>query len=257
MIFYFTGTGNSLFFAKNLAVSLGEKLVSIPAEIKRGIKAGYALSENETLGFVFPVYAWGPPKMVLDFISELTVSGARSYVFSLCTCGDEEGHTTGVIQKALSRRGLTLDSAFAVQMPNNYIIGYDVDSSDVEDAKLRNADEQLISITDTIVSRQRGVFRTLPGSQPFFKTTIINPLFNRFAMSTSKFFATDACTGCGLCERICPAATIKVNEKPVWGKACTQCLGCLNRCPEGAIQYGRGTCNKGRYVHSVLKKRTN
>ena len=257
MIFYFSGTGNSLFFAQNLAVALGEKLLSIPAELKCGIPVGgYEISENETLGFVFPVYAWGPPKMVRDFISELTVTGAVPYVFSVCTCGDEEGKTTEVIKKALSRRSLTLSSSFAVRMPNNYIIGYDVDSPDVESTKLRNADEQLISITDTVVRRHRGVFRTLPGSQPSFKTAIINPLFNRFAMSTSRFYATDACTGCGLCERICPAATIKVSGKPVWGKSCTQCLGCLNRCPVGAIQYGPGTQNKGRYVHPVLKKKT-
>ena len=256
MIFYFSGTGNSLFFAQNLAAALEEKLLSIPAEFKCGIPAdGYKLSENETLGFVFPVYAWGPPKMVIDFISQLIVTGTAPYVFSLSTCGDEEGHTTDVIKKALSRRKLSLDSAFTVQMPNNYIIGYDVDSPDVENAKLRNADAHLISITDTIVRRQSGVFHTLPGTQPSFKTAIINPLFNRFAMSTSKFYATDACTGCGLCERICPAATIKVSGKPVWGKACTQCLGCLNRCPVGAIQYGPGTGNKERYVHPILRKK--
>jgi len=67
-------------------------------------------------------------------------------------------------------------------------------------------------------------------------------------------YATDDCTGCGLCGRICTAVSIKVGNKPVWGKACTQCLGCLSRCPVSAIQYGRGTIAKGRYVHPILKK---
>ena len=255
MIFYFTGTGNSLFFAQNLAIILGEKLVPIPGEMSHGIpEGGYELSDNETLGFVFPVYAWGPPGMVLDFISRLVITGSKPFVFSLCTCGDEEGHTTQVLKKALLHRSITLDSAFSVQMPNNYIIGYDVDSPEIMRSKLKNADEQLVSISKIISERQKGVFMLREGSFPALKSAVINPLFNRFAMSPAKFYATDDCTGCGLCERICPAGTITIQGKPVWGKACTQCLGCLNRCPTNAIQYGRATVSKGRYIHPVLKK---
>lgn len=254
MIFYFTGTGNSLFFAKNLAEKLGENLVSIPEVMKRGIpENGYLFPENETLGFIFPVYAWGPPKMVLDFISGLTVKGSAPYVFSLCTCGDEEGRTTDVLRKALHGRGLSLDSAFSVQMPNNYIIGYDVDSPDLVNAKFKNAEEKVVSIFEILSARQKQVFHLRPGKLPALKTAVVNPLFNRFAMSTGKFYATDACIRCGLCERICPVSSITVKEKPIWGKSCTQCLGCLNRCPVKAIQYGPGTLTKGRYIHPVLK----
>ena len=148
MIFYFTGTGNSLFFAKKLAEKLGENLLSIPEEMKHGLpEDGYPVMENETLGFVFPVYAWGPPKMVLEFISKLKMTGSKPFVFSLCTCGDEEGRTTDVLKKALLRRGFSLDSAFSVPMPNNYIIGYDVDSPDLVDAKYKNAEEQFVLIS--------------------------------------------------------------------------------------------------------------
>ena len=73
-----------MFFAQNLASGLGDKFAAVPDEMKRGIPdAGYELSENEVLGFVYPVYAWGPPKMVLDFISRLTIPGRKPYVFSL------------------------------------------------------------------------------------------------------------------------------------------------------------------------------
>lgn len=256
MIFYFTGTGNSLFAANQIAKAQGDQLLSIAKlmDLQQDMYH-YELEENELLGFVFPVYAWGPPRMVLDFIKKLKVSG-KPYVFSLCTCGDEEGHTTKIVRKALERRGLVLDSAFSLRMPNNYIIGFDVDLKDLESEKLKAAELLLSEINKTISRRQNNVNLTIPGTFPTLKSALVNPLFNTFALNTRHFHADDSCTHCGICEKICPVHTIRVtdHEKPVWGKACTQCLGCLHRCPAHAIQYGRGTGKKGRYHHPDLDR---
>ena len=32
-----------------------------------------------------------------------------------------------------------------------------------------------------------------------------------------------------------------------------KCNGCINRCPVSAIQYGKKTASRGRYVNPVLK----
>jgi len=253
MVFYFTGTGNSFHAAKVIAQAQGEQLVSISKEFDKGDTSfAYTLKEKELLGFVYPVYAWGPPKMVRDFIGRLNVTGAQPYAFSVCTCGDEEGNTTHVLQKELDQKGIKLNSAFTLQMPNNYILSFDVDPKELETKKLQNAEVKLDEINAVLTKRESGVFQLIQGKMPALKTGIVNPLFNRFAMSTKKFYATDQCTRCGLCEKICPAHTIKVNEKPVWGEACTQCLACINRCPACAIQYGEGTIHRSRYVHPDL-----
>lgn len=250
MIFYFSGTGNSLYVAKKISETQGERLVSVACEFDRKDTVfEYEFREKELLGFVFPVYAWGPPGIVIDFISKLRISGGKPYVFSVCTCGDDEGYATRLLQKALTKAGLPVDSAFTVIMPNNYIIGFDVDSKDVESEKLRKAEEKLQIINSVISNRQKGVFDLIPGRLPGLKTAIVNPLFNRFARNTKSFYATEECTGCGICEKVCPMHTITVKDKPVWGKACTQCLACIHRCPVHAIQYGKATVRKGRYVH--------
>lgn len=252
MIFYFTGTGNSLYAARKIADAQGERVVSIAAEMDRKKEHySYQFSENEVLGFVYPVYAWAPPKLVLDFIGKMEIKGAP-YIFSIATCGDEEGKTTSILSKALAARGAELNSAFSLVMPNNYIIGFDVDAKALEREKLSTAEKRLDEMNEIIRQRQNRMDFILPGKLPTLKTALVNPFFNHFAMNTRKFYADENCTGCGLCEKVCPVHTITVSGKPEWGKNCTQCLGCINRCPVKAIQYGKGTASKGRYYHPEL-----
>jgi len=253
MIFYFTGTGNSLHAAKTIADGQNEKLLSIPEEFdKEGNAFTYEFRDNELLGFVFPVYAWAPPKMVLDFVDKMRITGGKPFVFSICTCGGEEGNTTQLLQKALEAKGIMLDSAMAVKMPSNYVVGSDVDSKPAEWDLLREADVKLRWFNNVLTKRQSGVFRLIPGTMAALKTAVVNPLFNRYAINTKKFYATDTCNKCGICEKHCPVHSIKVKEKPEWGIACTQCLSCINRCPVQAIQYGKGTVKRGRYTHPDL-----
>jgi ferredoxin len=62
--------------------------------------------------------------------------------------------------------------------------------------------------------------------------------------------ADDTCTGCGVCERVCPARNVTLVEgRPVWQSRCEQCLGCLHWCPEDAIQFGGITRGRERYHH--------
>jgi ferredoxin len=255
MIFYFTGTGNSLYAADKIAGAQGDQLYSIAKLMDQKKETlHYNFGENELLGLVFPIYAWGPPKIVLNFIRKLHITG-NPYIFSLCTCGGEEGNTTKVIRKALAAKGLSLGSAFSLSMPNNYIVGnFDLEPKDSAAEKLNAAELMLAEINTTIGQRENNVYLTIPGKYAALKTSLANPMFNRFALNTGQFFADDACTRCGLCEKICPVHTISMADKPVWGKACTQCMACISRCPARAIQYGKGTAKKGRYCHPDLDR---
>ena len=67
MIFYFSGCGNSRHLAETLAEQMNDTLVFIP-DAARENHYDYSLAEGERLGFVFPIYAWAPPKLVLDFV---------------------------------------------------------------------------------------------------------------------------------------------------------------------------------------------
>ena len=251
MIFYFSGTGNSLYAARLIAEHNNDRIISISEEmLQEKDRYEYKLEEEESIGFVFPIYAWGPPRMVIDFISRLSVPDADDhYVYSLATCGENIGNTMKVLGKALHSRGMKLHSAFSVVMPNNYNLLGDVDSREVAERKLDLAEEQIRDISKVIEAKQTGVFRIRKGPVPFILTGVINPLFNQHALDASRFYATDACTACGLCQDICPTRNIHVEGKPAWGSNCTQCLACINHCPVRAIEYGKYTLKKGRYVN--------
>ncbi|MDK2936888.1 MAG: hypothetical protein PWP62_1896 [Eubacteriaceae bacterium] len=252
MIFYFSGTGNSLHAAKVLAEKTDDRLISIAKAIDEEMFE-FELEKNEGIGFVFPVYAWAPPEIVLNFISRLSFMGEISYAYVIVNCGGNEGRTTSILKKALEKKGITLNASYTLKMPSNYIIGYDVESDEEQTQKLRAADQQLTEIGEQIIRREKGVYHTIPGSMPGVKSKLAGTMFNKFARDTGKFYTNDNCNQCGLCVKICPVHTISLDQKPVWGKDCTMCLACINRCPKKAIQYGKNTQKRGRYIHPDLK----
>ena len=154
MIFYFTGTGNSLWVAKALSEALGETLISIADELhKKEVGLVYPVRPDEKILFVYPVHSWGPAVPVTRFISRLTLNGyAGQPVYSVSTCGDECGYTDRLIGKALGKRTVSLTAAYSVIMPNNYILlpGFDVDDKDVEERKLQDAPARVAEIIEAI-----------------------------------------------------------------------------------------------------------
>lgn len=248
MIFYFSGTGNSLYVAKDVARNSNEKIISISALVRENkARYEYTLDEDDVVGFVYPIYAWAPPKMVIEFIKKLNLKNYKeNYTFTIATCGANVGNTVKTIEKALEGKGIELNSAFSVAMPSNYIIMGNVESEEAQNKKLSSVEIELKDINEAISKRVKGMYDVEKGHLPWVTTAIINPLFNK-AINTKKFYVTDKCTGCGLCEKVCNSGTIKVDKKPVWGDKCLQCLACINLCPAKAIQYGKNTESKGRY----------
>ena len=125
MIFYFTGTGNSLFAAQKLADE-GEEIVSI-VEALRSKTFHYTLKEGEKLGFVFPVYFYTVSDPVLELVRNLTVENA-GFVYAVIPCGAGIGTAGGFLKSELKKRGLELQRVDALVVPDGALIFYDIDS---------------------------------------------------------------------------------------------------------------------------------
>jgi Formate hydrogenlyase subunit 6/NADH:ubiquinone oxidoreductase 23 kD subunit (chain I) len=257
MVFYFSGTGNSYWIAKQIGKAFNEQPISIVSELNQltDLYHQYSLKDDEKVFFVFPVHSWGPAVLVLQFIKKLQFENYIGQdVFSICVCGDNCGKTDVIMKESLARRNISLTQSFSIQMPNNYILmkGFGVDPPEIEEEKLAIAPILLGEILLNIKVKSK-VRIYVAGKHSFVKSRIVYPLFKLYALGRNSFFATDCCTSCGLCVKICPTKTISmIEKKPVWSNNCVQCCACINRCPEEAIQYGNITQSQGRYKHPDL-----
>lgn len=252
MIFYFSGTGNSLYAANSIAASQNDNLISV-AQCMKNNQYTFSLSEGEAVGFVIPVYFYGVPTIMIDFLQHLTIENYKpeTYTFLIYTCGGSIGNAKNRFKNILKKHSFHLDSGFTIVMPDNYIILFNLLKPEEKRTEiLKKAEPQIAKAIRHISKRDRNVYILEKGPIPRFMTFANYP-FYKYGRSTKPFHATENCTGCGLCERICPCQMIHLqNKRPIWdaGK-CTQCLACLHRCPEKAIQHGKKTYKRGRYVN--------
>ncbi len=255
MIFYFTGTGNSQWVADQLGSRLDQRVFSIATLLKNS-SFRYALAEQEAVIFVFPVHCWGPPSLVTAFIRNLSLEGYNGQpVYVVCTCGDDCGYSDRMVAQLLRQKGWELTGCWSVTMPNNYILlpGFDVDSAEETHGKLDRAVGSVERIGETIARGELFDGYTT-GRFTWVKSRVIWPWFVKFALGKNAFYATEACTHCGLCEKICPTGTIYMErDTPRWKPTCVQCLACIHRCPVRAIESGKTTLRKGRYHYPGLR----
>ena len=255
MIFYFSGCGNSRHVAETLAAGLNDTLIFIPEAAREG-RYEYTLAEGESLGFVFPIYAWAPPKLVLGFVQKLNIkvgpstgSGTLPYTYFACTCGDNCGLTEKVFRKVLEEKGWHLSACFSVQMPETYIgmPGFKLDTPENAKLKIDRADNLLIRNIPRLINKE-SFSEMVVGGLAWLKTYLVNPGFNRSATDDSKYLSTEVCIHCGKCVEACPLKNITLEEgRPKWNGNCTMCMSCYHHCPVNAIQYGKATVGKGQY----------
>lgn len=245
-LYWFSSTGNSLRIARDLADALGDTcLIPVPKAL-----ADKSPATGDTIGFVFPVYIFGMPKIMVEFVNQLEIP-KEAYVFAVATFGGMPGATLLQLRDILAGKGITLKAGFGITMPGNYTPLYGAPSNAAQQKMFAKASARIPEITALVKSRKAG---PVMASNWLVNLIFFKGMYKagmpRIGESDKKFYATTACNSCGLCQGVCPVHNIVIRDgRPVWQGHCEQCMACLQWCPKEAIQFGQKTVSRKRYRH--------
>ena len=242
-LFFMSGTGNSLSIAKRLAIELGGEITLTALQ---SIKEKTVI-DAKRVGVIIPVYFSALPELAQKAIRLLSFPNSV-YNFGITTCGGADGNTLFHLKTAMNAQGTQLHAGFTIIMPDNSIILptskktkkalYDrcgneirIIANDIK-ASVHNDNKIRLKIRFTIWG--------------YITRIVVLTLFN----VTNKW-ASEACIGCGLCEQICMAHNIVMeNRRPQFLDKCAQCFGCAHWCPTRALRYGLcRITDKTHYTH--------
>lgn len=249
MILYFSATGNSEFLAKSLGDELGDEVVDLFSYIKEG-RSGVFESDSPFV-LVCPTYSWRVPLFLSKYLLTCDFKGSRDF-YVVMDYGDSCGNAYYYIKEDLHKLDLNFKGLYGVKMPENYIMLFDIDSKEVNEKIIEEGSKKVGEIASFIRNKEAFPKKNV-GLTGKFQSGVINPIFFKFIAKDKKFYATDKCISCGLCEKVCVLNNISYEDgRPVWNGNCTHCSACISKCPVSAIEYGKKTQGKDPYLLSKI-----
>ena len=246
-IYCFTSTGNSLYTANAIADKIGGKV--LPMRGKLGRMGEQRLTspfvcEDDVIGFVFPCYFWGLPRMVEGFVSKMLITNKDAYVFAVLTCGGPVFGVLGLLKRLLKTKDIRLWYGEGIISVSNYLPEYKANDSEALREKI---DAQIHTIANAINNKEEKRVTALP---------FLNKLLYKFCPGENSdqcLSISSSCSGCATCQKVCPADNITIKAgKPVFQHKCEHCLACLHNCPARAIDWKDKTHGKERYRNAKV-----
>lgn len=238
VIFCYSGAGNCLDTARNIASVLGDTDIIM----MRSEPAVKDVREADRVGFVFPCFGGGAPTDVLQYAKTLQIR-PDAYTFAVSQSSSYAGTGLHALNKIIPLdywKAMTHQCSCIWLFPHNMMIPL---------VTPKMAQKRAEKIARRIASDVLAGEKT--DKKPPFNP--LNAAENKAwpkiaARKAANFQVSDACIGCGQCEKLCPRGNIRMeNGRPVIGTNCIQCLGCLQFCPKEAIHMGGVTEKRERY----------
>lgn len=225
MVFYFTGTGNSLYIAKQME----ETPISIPQTIHRKTQEYSA----DSIGIVAPVYGHEVPAMVKEFLKNAVFH--TDYFYMILTYGNRHGGAAELAKQLCDECGIAVNYINVIVMADNWLPGFDMNEQRKMDKRV---EENMAAILADLAER-KDMISEVTDTDRAAHQQFLDRMSQMPADAWQHLLrVTEDCIGCRICEKVCPSASIQVID----GKAvhapgnCQTCLACAHACPQKAIR---------------------
>jgi formate hydrogenlyase subunit 6/NADH:ubiquinone oxidoreductase subunit I/flavodoxin len=263
-VYYFSGTGNSLAVAKEIAKRVSGTLVAM-ASARNKKKT---ITDAVKIGLVFPAYMaqlYGIPLIVERFIRGLEDIGSM-YIFTVCTCGGYEDFNGLPTLRNLSRLvrslGGRVSAHYSIRLPMNTLdyshIPVPIDQD--QERMFKKCDDRVREICETVDRGGKSRYKTIKALLNWAMTPLYLLLrtvyykelrknakkprdcrlkfYELMQLTDKSIYVDENCTSCSTCAKVCPVGNILMVEgKPTWQHHCEICLACAEWCPNKAIHH--------------------
>lgn len=240
MIIYFSGTGNSLSVARDLAFYLNDDIIHIQ-NIRK-----IDTTQQRMIGIIYPCYYGDIPAIVKEALNENPFSSSQ-YIFGITVHGGDPGICLYTLQKMLKEKGSDLSYGEEILMPVNSRIMYRRVTTDI-DSRVKEARNSVYKIAQEIDDHKNNSRKIKKRLIPTIASIL--PVISIARKFLVKKVDPDRCIKCGTCEKVCSLNNISVKKDSVnIGDNCTDCLACVHWCPKSAIGFGNRKVKKEQQYH--------
>ena len=255
-LIYMSGTGNSLRVAKWMAEAAeargaAARLVQFNDLTPADLPAG---KPGTMLGLVFPTHGFTAPWAMIRLALRMPRVRRTGAFVAATRAGTKfgpvflpgmEGTACYLLALILALKGCSVRGVAGFDMPSNWTAAHPGFSPASARAIAGRTRPTALAFIDTILGGGRrfgaascvclllGIL-LLPVSLGYL-------LMARFVLA-KLFFASNRCTGCGLCAASCPSHGVRMwgrkRPRPYWTYSCESCMRCMSFCPEQAVEAG-------------------
>ncbi|MEM3341862.1 MAG: EFR1 family ferrodoxin [Thermoplasmata archaeon] len=282
-VLYFSSTGNTehavrqlVLHLKGFGTGLIKKMNVIElTEASRGgaqeiERINTTLNESDFLVLAFPVHDFAPARNVLEIISKIKACSTTKPAFVLATHAGNPGRSLATATEALEAKNFDIKGGVDLLYPSSWVISAPKENDTLAREKFINKFESLqkrewralrIKSFSTFITQymdpRRGVEADLITEfveYPYIHSTqMLVKLYD--PNMALRFFSITVdmkkCNKCGICEKVCPSGRMKIANFPSPKGKCYGCYGCVNNCPENAVE-SYLTKGKMRYTRKRL-----
>lgn len=238
IIYCYSGSGNCLDMAKNIAKGLGDTDIVMMRKAPVITDA----TAYKRVGFVFPCYGGGLPGDVEKYVKSLKLA-ADSYKFGVVQYAGYMGCGLHKIDKIV---GLDYWDGISQHCSCIWLMPHKLTMPPVSVKRSQKRSEKtaasVAEAAKAMKKSEKNPPKKIVNAVESAGFPSINKLINK------KMYVNDSCIACGQCVKLCPRENIKiVDGKSSIGTNCIGCMACAEYCPNEAINVGKVTVGRERY----------